>query len=687
MAQPTPYDRQFSFQDFQAQEPTTPLPGDEVDGELNAVKVTLDQTLVNLAKIQRDDGALKNGIVTQDSLSDSLSIGFTLRGEWQEGVNYYLSDGVTVGSKFYRATASALSTAGNAPGQPDAPWLQVADFTEATSEAAASAAAALASENAAAGSASAAASSASAAASSAGAASGSASGAAASASDASDSADAAAASAAEAANLIGGTVTQAVRWDTPQSLTSPQKTQARDNIGVEQSIVANAKDGEWAQPYDGAVVRTLSGKFKEFISVADFGAQGGTDSTTAFKNWAAALGEFGGLGYIPPAADPYQISEKIELKTTRTLDPYLPGDGIHFSDMTPMHIIGTGARIQATAAMTAMFELVFDVSDADIAPFRSHIEGIAFDGANLATVGVKSNYCMHNSFVNNSFDNISIGIDYIGYGVAVIKKNIFRCRTGIHYFSGGGDSTIEANDFYYSANFSQGIKLEYYGGNTRIRDNIFSHAQSYTNIYGVQIYGFSAPASQEIRHVDILNNEFCGLAAGVRVDGKASGNKNAWLISLTGNHTNPFATNNPGVLLEAVDATDLRIENNFCNGVRLPDATGQAIALIRCERATIKGNKIGNYASAAVFLTDCNDTVVESNEADDCGKLGTGYTIFQVFGTGSRNLFILNKLRQTSASYAQNGVFSSAGGGAQQATNFMRNIGTAYTNVSAITFA
>jgi len=128
MAQPTPYDRQFSFQDFQAQEPTTPLPGDEVDGELNSVKVTLDQTLVNLAKIQRDDGALKNGVVTQDSLSDSLSIGFTYRGTWVSGVNYLISDGASVGSTFYKAKSSHLSSGANQP--PNATfWDPIADFT------------------------------------------------------------------------------------------------------------------------------------------------------------------------------------------------------------------------------------------------------------------------------------------------------------------------------------------------------------------------------------------------------------------------------------------------------------------------------------------------------------------------------------------------------------------------------
>ena len=232
MAQPQPYNRQFNFADQQALTPSTPLPGTQVDAEFNQVKLTLDQTLANLAKIQRDDGALRNGIVTQDSLSSSLSIGFTLRGAWSAGVSYLLSDGVTYSNKFYKATASHLSTNDNAPDDPGAPWLLVADFTALASDAAASAAAALASENAAAASASAASSSASAAASSASAASGSADASAASAVAAEASADAAAASAQEAANLIGGTVTQAVRWDVAQTLSEGERQQARTNIGA-----------------------------------------------------------------------------------------------------------------------------------------------------------------------------------------------------------------------------------------------------------------------------------------------------------------------------------------------------------------------------------------------------------------------------------------------------------------------
>jgi len=245
MAQPTPYNRQFNFADQQALTPTAPLPADEVDNEFNSVKVTLDQTLANLAEIQRDDGALKNGIVTQDSLSPSLSVGFTLRGPWASGQNYVLSDGVTYDSKFYRALAAHLSSNANRPDVDSATWEEVADFAAITADAAASAAEAAASALAASGSASASAASASeasgyvtdasgfatAASGYVTDASGFADASAASAVAADASADAAAASALEAANVVGDG-TGSVRWDVAQSLSAGEKLQARENIDV-----------------------------------------------------------------------------------------------------------------------------------------------------------------------------------------------------------------------------------------------------------------------------------------------------------------------------------------------------------------------------------------------------------------------------------------------------------------------
>lgn len=69
MAQPTPYERQFAFS---GQPKATWAEG--LENELNAVKVTTDETLDNLELIQRDDGKLRNGIVTRDSLAPDLAL-------------------------------------------------------------------------------------------------------------------------------------------------------------------------------------------------------------------------------------------------------------------------------------------------------------------------------------------------------------------------------------------------------------------------------------------------------------------------------------------------------------------------------------------------------------------------------------------------------------------------------------
>jgi hypothetical protein len=72
VSQPPPYNRAFSFTNFQAQNPTGTLPGSQVDLELGNVKATFDGIRANLALIQRDDGALTNGSVTFDTLSPAL---------------------------------------------------------------------------------------------------------------------------------------------------------------------------------------------------------------------------------------------------------------------------------------------------------------------------------------------------------------------------------------------------------------------------------------------------------------------------------------------------------------------------------------------------------------------------------------------------------------------------------------
>lgn len=131
MAQPTPYDRQFNFQNQQALTPADPLPGDEVDSEFNALKLTLDEILAKLELIQRDDGALANQSVSRDTLHSSIQLGFGAPEVWNNNTNYTADfDTVFESSKFYKCIVSHLSDPSPTGFANDiANWEEIADFS------------------------------------------------------------------------------------------------------------------------------------------------------------------------------------------------------------------------------------------------------------------------------------------------------------------------------------------------------------------------------------------------------------------------------------------------------------------------------------------------------------------------------------------------------------------------------
>lgn len=91
---PTSYDRQATFTSFQTE--PAPTVGQDLEAEFNRIKLSQDQTQSRLAEIQRDDGRLANLSVHPDALSSAvralLSIDGDIRGEWQSGLVYNISD-------------------------------------------------------------------------------------------------------------------------------------------------------------------------------------------------------------------------------------------------------------------------------------------------------------------------------------------------------------------------------------------------------------------------------------------------------------------------------------------------------------------------------------------------------------------------------------------------------------------
>lgn len=77
MPNPTRYTRGYSFSGWQANNPTLPLPGPSVDGELDNVSGSVNGAIGALADVRRADGALKDGIVTPESLDPDFYAALT----------------------------------------------------------------------------------------------------------------------------------------------------------------------------------------------------------------------------------------------------------------------------------------------------------------------------------------------------------------------------------------------------------------------------------------------------------------------------------------------------------------------------------------------------------------------------------------------------------------------------------
>lgn len=129
MTQPPPYTRQFSFTDFSTSNPVDPHPGTSLDQEFNAILATLRVALANLALIQRDDGALRNGSVGVDTLSAAAlqilgaSSQWSLRGVWAVGVSYAVSDVVSSGTITAVCAVAHTSTASFLNDLDDGNWI------------------------------------------------------------------------------------------------------------------------------------------------------------------------------------------------------------------------------------------------------------------------------------------------------------------------------------------------------------------------------------------------------------------------------------------------------------------------------------------------------------------------------------------------------------------------------------
>jgi hypothetical protein len=118
MAQPTPYVKATNFQEEEADNVAgrSTVRTAMVDAELAAIELTLEETLANLAVIQRDDTGLQDLIVTTESLSANVKAlfagGINPRGTWLTTTSYAVKDVVETGTPFVSYICVIAHTSG-----------------------------------------------------------------------------------------------------------------------------------------------------------------------------------------------------------------------------------------------------------------------------------------------------------------------------------------------------------------------------------------------------------------------------------------------------------------------------------------------------------------------------------------------------------------------------------------------
>lgn len=112
MAYPSTYERVAGVSGFtthSANFPTTPHSGVNLDAELNAIRARLLEHQSFVALHARSDGALANGVVTQDSLATEIYAGINEPSAWVTATAYTLRDSVTINGKFYKCIVAHTS--------------------------------------------------------------------------------------------------------------------------------------------------------------------------------------------------------------------------------------------------------------------------------------------------------------------------------------------------------------------------------------------------------------------------------------------------------------------------------------------------------------------------------------------------------------------------------------------------
>lgn len=144
MADPTKYTPDYDFSDYQEDNPTNPLPANELDVELANIAASIDSIVEAVKNVRRSDGAVKNDSIGYDQLKDEVDLGINPPSDWLTATAYVVGQTVYENNGVYRCLISHTSgvfSTDLAAGR----WSAVVDLSGSVDAAAASASSASAS--------------------------------------------------------------------------------------------------------------------------------------------------------------------------------------------------------------------------------------------------------------------------------------------------------------------------------------------------------------------------------------------------------------------------------------------------------------------------------------------------------------------------------------------------------------
>lgn len=370
-------------------------------------------------------------------------------------------------------------------------------------------------------------------------------------------------------------------------------------------------------------------------------------------------------------------------RVERQTAPAPAGSNLLFKDNSTFNLISDGGgAVAAGTAMKAVLTIRYNENlTGNLAPFMTKVEGWTIEGNGLAENSLFSDYMMHLNLTRNRlFGGTNSGVKFLGYGVARIWGNVFNAPRCIDMQEGGGDSWIGPNDYYPTANGS-GVSIG--TGNLNIENGVFN-GEGLPGIIGVDIKSLNN--TSQIRHVNIRGNEFSGMNYAVRAE-KSTTTRNIYGLTISENHVTPAAGGavHTGILAHLTGVDEAIITNNMGNSSRQVEATSNMILAFDSTNLQIIGNRAGNYRGAWLYFNFVRRSMIALNNVQDVGRSGPDRVIVDLDNASEGNDFLDNTIRQTSASFSQNGLFERAGSTGNYGRNRLIGVATPSTLASGST--